>query len=216
MSHEWADLPLHRPSVSVAQAKKDFRRQSVLLNGVSFIPELNSTNNNDLFSSALYNICHMLLRASPLPDSKPTEIAEEVMQRSCRSSTGADSFFAVHQLFSIQDTIVMQHEDEERPTIEITLFSSNGSIYSRSDCKNSYSLVDVTLMGEEESPTPWLYVDTYIRDETDFKTGSYNRTLTIVPSTQPSGCRSVHPPHDDPISVEAELDDGDPLDADGP
>lgn len=196
LPREWEDMPLQSPPTSVAQAKKDFRRQKVLLNGVLFTPELNSMSNNDLFSSALYNICTALLQRCPLADVRSTDIAESVMQHSCRSSTGADSFFAVHQLFSIQDTIVAQYENEGRATIEISLFyqMDKGSIFARSDCKNSYSLVDASLIGGEESPSPWLFVDTYIRDELDFKTGAHRRTLTIVPSPQPSACSSVVPP----------------------
>lgn len=189
---EWVDMPLQSPSTSVAQAKKDFRRQKILLNGVAFTPELNSASNNDLFCSTLYNICSALTRMCPLPDVRSADIAESVMQYSCRSSTGADSFFAVHQLFSIQDTIVMQHEREGQATIEISLFQAMGSICVRSDCKNSYILVDSEEMGNER-PTPWLYVDTYIRDEINFRTGQHLRTLTLVPAVSPLDCTGVRP-----------------------
>lgn len=190
---EWQDVPLQNPNTSVAQAKKDFRRQKVVLNGVSFTPELNSMNNNDLFSNALYHMSGSLLQLCPLADVRAADIAESVMQYSCRSSTGADSFFAVHQLFSIQDTIVAQHENEDHATIEISLFSTRGAIYARSDCKNSYSLVDISQIGEE-TPIPWMFVNTYIRDEVNFKTGSHHRTLSILPSEQYFRCTSVRRP----------------------
>jgi hypothetical protein len=199
---EWVDIPLELPAVSVAQAKKDFRRQKINLNEVAFTPELNSTNNNDLFASSIYNLCEILTRLYPMEggDPKATDIAESVMQRSCRSGTGADSFFAVHQLFSVKDTIVTQHENESHTTIDISLFASDGSVWARCDCKNSYTLVDISQLGEDTGeetadgmPLPWLYVDTYIRDDTNFSTGYHNRALTIVTSKNQIEGRSCRP-----------------------
>ena len=169
--------------VDVSQALKDFRREKVLLNGVSFTPEIASVDNNDTFAISLQNLAKILCRMSPMPgvctSDYSNRISNSILQKSCRTGCGADSFFMVHKIFNIHNSLVTQNISDSDPPIEIDVFISEGCIFSHIECRNSYGIIDLTDL-EEDSPAPWIYIDTFVREETNFTTGETHRLLEIL------------------------------------
>jgi hypothetical protein len=185
----WPSIELPASTMDIAQAIKDFRREKVLLNGVRFTPELNSVDNNDTFAASVRNLCSILCRMFPDNEMDALQISDSILRKSCRTGCGADSFFAVHKMFAVEHSILMQNTRPDDPPIEIDVFFSQGCLYAHTECFNSFILVDsseIEKIGDSE-PVPWLYIDTFVTDETNFTTGESRRKLDIIaPARRPT------------------------------
>ena len=98
------------PIVSKDQAEKDFRRERVILNGVVFIPDKINDARSEAFARSLRILVERMLRASSISQKKGSTdwISDIILQRGCRTSAGADSFFLVQKLFCVDGTFVTQ------------------------------------------------------------------------------------------------------------
>lgn len=102
-------IPLPAPSVTVEQAKKDFKRERILLNDVAFIPDKDDDDRSVAFDLTLRVLLTRLMRSPMVYDSSkyasPADVADLLMQRACRTSAGADSFFTIQKLFCVDSTL---------------------------------------------------------------------------------------------------------------
>jgi len=102
-------IPLPTPSVTIEQAQKDFKRERVLLNDVAFIPDKDDDDRSVAFDLTLRVLLQRLMRSPLVYDtqafSNPEAAADLLMQRACRTSAGADSFFTVQKLFCVESTL---------------------------------------------------------------------------------------------------------------
>lgn len=110
-------IPIEQaPNVSKEQAEKDFRRERVILNGVFFIPDKVDTVRCETFALSLHHLVERLqMQESNLTNSIPSSsssksstISDTILQRGCRTSAGADSFFMVQKLLCIDGTFITQ------------------------------------------------------------------------------------------------------------
>lgn len=110
-------IPIEQaPSVSKEQAEKDFRRERVILNGVFFIPDKIDIVRCEAFALSLHHLVERLemqengrASSSSSPSSTiPSCISDTILQRGCRTSAGADSFFMVQKLLCVEGTFVTQ------------------------------------------------------------------------------------------------------------
>jgi hypothetical protein len=96
------------PNVSKEQAEKDFKRERVLLNGVYFIPDKVDMVRCEAFALSLRHLVERLQRqeneSSSSSSSKASSISDIILQRGCRTSAGADSFFMVQKLLCVEGT----------------------------------------------------------------------------------------------------------------
>jgi len=97
---------------------------------------------------------------SPNPDniSQGDEIISDlVLQRSCRTGSGSDSFFVVEKLLCTPDTFVTQRTEVSDPPVQIDLFKgfseSHTSVYNdaeiiccRIEVTNMFSIYDLSVM----------------------------------------------------------------------
>jgi hypothetical protein len=110
-------IPIEQaPNVSKEQAEKDFRRERVILNGVFFIPDKVDTVRCETFALSLHHLVERLQmqennKTNSTPSSsssKSSIISDTILQRGCRTSAGADSFFMVQKLLCIDGTFITQ------------------------------------------------------------------------------------------------------------
>ena len=184
---------------------KDFRRERVVLNGVPFVPSKEHNFRNDAFINSLRILADRFVAQTdsaylsqgalqPTSLTKPKtkgevrsgeSIANAVLQRSCRTGAGSDSFFVVQSFLCSPETFVTQRSDKIDPPIKIDFFidKNSGHLMSRIEMKNLFSLFELSSMDNEESgdelhqPTPFLNVETIIVDESDFDINVHSRYL---------------------------------------
>ena len=123
------------PIVSKDQAEKDFRRERVILNGVVFIPDKINDARSEAFARSLRILVERMLRASAISQKKGSTdwISDIILQRGCRTSAGADSFFLVQKLFCVEGTFVTQKTSlQAEDPIVIDVFTVPDESQSRS------------------------------------------------------------------------------------
>jgi hypothetical protein len=105
-------IPLPPPNVGTEQAYKDFARERVLLNDVAFIPDKNDIDRSHAFALTLKILLQRCMRCSDAYDAalypRPEAISDLLLQRACRTSAGADSFFFVQKMLCMEGTFVTQ------------------------------------------------------------------------------------------------------------
>ena len=118
----------------IAQAHKDFKRERVLLNDVAFIPHSERESRSHAFSLTLELLVARLLRTQylrhqalprPCDDgvySSAESVRDLILQRACRTSAGADAFFAVQKMLCVEGTFVSQKAADEVPPIHVDVF----------------------------------------------------------------------------------------------
>ena len=98
------------PSVTTEQANKDFKRECVLLNDVPFIPDQDDPDRCHAFSFTMELLLERMVHNRSRVCDKclyPSfvELTDVVMQRACRTSAGADSFFTIQQLLVVEGNV---------------------------------------------------------------------------------------------------------------
>lgn len=99
--------------MTTEQANKDFKRECVLLNDVPFIPDQDDPDRCHAFSFTMELLLERLVHnRSRVCDQclypSCIELTDVVMQRACRTSAGADSFFTIQQLLVVEGTLTTQ------------------------------------------------------------------------------------------------------------
>ena len=95
-----------------------------MFNDVPFIPDKVDSNRSQAFSKTLRLYLKRLLHFKHYDDKdfSPDTIADITMQRACRTSAGADSFFMVQRLLCVDGTFVTQRTGIDDPPIKIDLY----------------------------------------------------------------------------------------------
>jgi hypothetical protein len=184
-------------NVSLQQAVKDFRREKVVFNNVAFIPDACNDYRCEMFELTLSEFAsRMILMA---PDSCAEEysssyrnISDMVMQSSCRTSAGADSFFILQSLFQVPGSVLSQRAASDDPpiVIDLVLDQSKSDQGSSRELKsiikvwNFFSLYDIDIMdncpSDQKDPMPWLDLETIITESYSFKTTERTRKMEIL------------------------------------
>lgn len=123
--------------------------------------------------------------------------AQLILQRACRTSGGADSFFMIRKLFEVDNTLVTQRSNivgftpfinGEPPVVINTLIRPVSDDKDELVCMirlcNSFALYDLETVDmisgdESEDPPSWLEIETVINDTCNLTTGEQNRILHI-------------------------------------
>jgi len=125
-------IPLPNPSATSEQARKDFRRERVLLNDVPFIPDNIDVDRCNAFDKTLSILVDRMMRRKELYDgdlySTSEAMTDAVLQRACRTSAGADSFFMVQKLLCVEGTFVTQRTYVSDPPIKIDVFVADPEV----------------------------------------------------------------------------------------
>ncbi len=125
-------IPLCNPNTTSEQARKDFRRERVLLNDVPFIPDNVDEDRCHAFDKTLNVLVERMARRKELYDtdlySTTDAITDAVLQRACRTGAGADSFFAVQKLLCVEGTFVTQRTYVSDPPIRIDVFVADPEV----------------------------------------------------------------------------------------
>jgi hypothetical protein len=119
-------IPLPCPSVTIEQAKKDFRRERVLLNDVPYIPDQLDVSRSNGFAKSLSMLIDRIKNRGHINCTEAEEdVADLIMRRACRTSAGADAFFTVQRLLCVDGTFVTQKTSGHDPPIRIDVFISS-------------------------------------------------------------------------------------------
>mmetsp|Transcript_24387 Transcript_24387/g.26660 ORF Transcript_24387/g.26660 Transcript_24387/m.26660 type:complete len:372 (+) Transcript_24387:101-1216(+) len=205
-------IPLPEPNVSIEQALKDFYREKVLLNDVAFIPDKHDDDRSHGFSQTLHVLLSRMTTDTSTynfekyGDSK--SVGNLLMQRACRTSAGADSFFTVQKLLCTEGTFLTQKTLEDDPPVLIDVFLASRNppnelnprasisfaqdLCARVQVSNSFAIFDVESVDEitgieAEDPQPWLDVESVVVDETNFREGVHWRKLHLIVTNPETG-----------------------------
>lgn len=195
-------IPLPTPNTTTEQARKDFRRERVLLNDVPFIPDKTDVDRCNAFSMTLNVLLERMMRRRELFDAElypdVEAISDAIMQRACRTGAGADSFFMVQKLLCVEGTFVTQRTFLTDPPIKIDVFvadpasaaeSSNSSSSARKmvTCRTGYSMesAGATVLSRAQRSASGVT-----------ETAAAERDTPAVPSS--SGSRHSTPPSTPP------------------
>jgi hypothetical protein len=118
-------IPMPCPSVTIEQAKKDFRRERVLLNDVPYIPDQLDVSRSNGFAKSLSMLIDRIKNRGHINCTEQEDVADLIMKRSCRTSAGADAFFTVQRLLCVDGTFVTQKTSGHDPPIRIDVFISS-------------------------------------------------------------------------------------------
>jgi hypothetical protein len=114
------------PTVTMEQAEKDFCRERVLLNDVAFIPDKNDLDRSRAFALTLRMVLRRLMYNKTVYNEQLYEnsdtICDLLMQRACRTSAGADSFFTVQKMLCVEGTFVTQKTLIDDPPVHMDVF----------------------------------------------------------------------------------------------
>ncbi|EEY55984.1 uncharacterized protein PITG_08732 [Phytophthora infestans T30-4] len=88
--------------VDTAQAFRDASREEIMLNGVRFVGD----HRIEAFVAAVKRIVSAHVGGEEHPD-RALLVADRVMRSCSRTLSGADSFFAVHELFASPDVLLI-------------------------------------------------------------------------------------------------------------
>ena len=140
-------IPLPSPIVSTEQAAKDFKRERVLLNEIPFIPDQDRNSRNNGFILTLTKLVQRL--QNQLINKSSLDVADVtscILQRASRTATGivrlsfsavtlckmtkfyyfdwsgADSYFMVQKLFSVEGTFITQKINKYDPPVRVDVF----------------------------------------------------------------------------------------------
>ena len=172
-------IPLPERQVDRRQARKDTQREHVVLNGVQFIGDGDSKINN--FISAVKGIG---LSANMNAD-QAEDVAERVLQSTSRTSSGADAYFVLNELFSTsgdEERLLKPRPGPLHP-VQIELLYRNGTTMTckvsttnlfglyRSDEIEEYTREYRPAEDRDSGPEPWVLLDTVVTESLTFTWG---------------------------------------------
>ena len=158
-------IPIEQaPSVSKEQAEKDFRRERVILNGVFFIPDKVDVVRCEAFALSLHHLVERLQMqegsraasssSSSSSSSRSMNISDTILQRGCRTSAGADSFFMVQKLLCVEGTFVTQKTSlraEDPIIVDVFLMHEEVDDSGASSAESSSSSTNSTIDHRSEA-----------------------------------------------------------------
>ncbi|RLN47494.1 hypothetical protein BBJ29_000611 [Phytophthora kernoviae] len=156
--------------VDTAQAFRDATREEVVLNGVRFVGD----HRTEAFVAAVKRIVGAHVGGDEHPD-RALLVADRVMRGCSRTLSGADSYFAVHELFAAPELLVSQ----------LLTAKSNHRFKCRIKSANLFGLywnedVDMLLQSnQQETIAPFVAVDTFVVELMDLTADKSSRRLTI-------------------------------------
>jgi hypothetical protein len=139
LGDHFSSIPLDRSEVDKRQAIFDIQRENIVLNGVEFWGE------GTLFLKTLKRVAETLTSCpSCKGENSSSDIVERILCKASRTTSGADSYFAVERLFNTDEYLLQPRKgDSTAPPIHIDLHMSRGHVQSCVSCVNSYVLVDL-------------------------------------------------------------------------
>lgn len=209
-------IPLPTPNTTSDQARKDFRRERVLLNDVPFIPDKVDVDRCNAFASTLNVLLERMMRRPELFDRElyadAEAISDAVLQRACRTGAGADSFFMVQKLLCVEGTFVTQRAFLSDPPIKIDVFvadpepeydysvSSNkklpivpnhpsGKVSGVGIATNRSESIDSSAGGSDRGPSPDRYNTTNMNNNSSQHGRAHS---SPTPPSTPPAVRHAH------------------------
>lgn len=183
-------LPLN-DEVDTAQAFRDAVREDVSLNGIRFVGE----HRMEAYIAAIKRIV-----AKFTPDrTRCLEIADRILKSCSRTSSGADSYFALQKLFGLDGILIKprqedDHDDDHHqdglppPPLEVKIGLDHDRLKCRISTVNVFGLYrhdDIERVfrfqqqQQQQTIECWIQIDTIVIESIDFSTNTSARYLTI-------------------------------------
>eukprot|EP00935_MAST-01C_sp_MAST-1C-sp1_P000646 g646.t1 len=177
--HEYRDVldavPLPESEVDAAQGRKDIQRENVILNGVQFVGE----EKMEHFINALQAVA---LSANMTKD-QATQITERILCSTSRTSSGADSYFLMKELFE-RPSLLLKPRVEQIPPVRIEMRGSGSSVRCKVNTTNLFGLYrmedieECTKQKYTEYPDAWVLLDTVVTETLTFGSSTKLRNVT--------------------------------------
>ncbi|POM73374.1 hypothetical protein PHPALM_9787 [Phytophthora palmivora] len=166
--------------VDTAQAFRDAAREEIMLNGVRFV----GAHRTEAFVAAIKRIV-----SEYVGDEHPERtllVADRIMRGCSRTLSGADSFFAVHELFATSALLIKPREAAAVP-LDVTLGRDyeDHRFKCRIKCVNHFGLFsneDIELLlqsGREALDAPLVAIDAIVVERMNLSADKSSRRLTI-------------------------------------
>ncbi|POM71047.1 hypothetical protein PHPALM_12438 [Phytophthora palmivora] len=158
--------------VDTAQAFRDAAREEIMLNGVRFV----GAHRTEAFVAAIKRIV-----SEYVGDEHPERtllVADRIMRGCSRTLSGADSFFAVHELFATSALLVSRSRVMATPSYH--------RFKCRIKCVNHFGLFsneDIELLlqsGREALYAPLVAIDAIVVERMNLSADKSSRRLTIT------------------------------------
>ncbi|KAG6622252.1 Lysophospholipid acyltransferase [Phytophthora cinnamomi] len=177
-----AAIPLPvRCDVDTAQAFRDATREEIVLNGVRFVGD----HRTEAFVAAVKRIVGVHVGGDEHPELALL-VADRVMRGCSRTLSGADSFFAVHELLASPELLIKPRAGGSVP-LDVTL--GRDCTDHRFKCRiksvnlfGLYANEDIELLlrsARRELDAPLVAVDTIVVEHIDISADKSSRRLTI-------------------------------------
>ncbi|KAH7468495.1 hypothetical protein KRP22_012045 [Phytophthora ramorum] len=168
-------------NVDTAQAFRDATREEMMLNGVRFVGD----HRTEAFVAAVKRIVGAHVGGDAHPE-RALLVADRVMRGCSRTLSGADSFFAVHELLAAPELLIKPRGSGSVP-LDVTL--GRDCTDHRFKCRiksvnffGLYANEDIALLLQSdrcEMDAPLLAVDTIVVETMDLTADKSSRRLTI-------------------------------------
>ncbi|KAF4032389.1 hypothetical protein GN244_ATG15700 [Phytophthora infestans] len=168
--------------VDTAQAFRDASREEIMLNGVRFVGD----HRIEAFVAAVKRIVSAHVGGEEHPD-RALLVADRVMRSCSRTLSGADSFFAVHELFASPDVLIKPRGGEPPIPLDVILGRDfeDHRFKCRIKCVNLFGLYsneDIELLlrsDREDLDAPLVALDAVVVERIDLTADKSSRRLTI-------------------------------------
>ncbi|ETL25097.1 hypothetical protein F441_21630 [Phytophthora nicotianae CJ01A1] len=167
--------------VDTAQAFRDASREEIMLNGVRFVGD----HRIEAFVAAVKRIVGAHVGGDEHPD-RALLVADRIMRGCSRTLSGADSFFATHELFASPEVLIKPRGDAAVP-LDVTLGRDfqDHRFKCRIKCVNLFGLyanedIERLLRSDrQELDPPLVAMDAIIVERIDLTADKSSRRLTI-------------------------------------
>ena len=120
------------PTPAIEQARRDFNRERVMINGIITSPGGDGEDESSGFENVLEAVKNMIRQAdSTLSESTVDAFSSQVLRETCRTQCGGDAFEAVNLMLSNPDILTIGPSSEQAPPMKLNIRVGRwGSHYS--------------------------------------------------------------------------------------
>ena len=167
-------IPLPESVVDAEQARKDTRRENVVLNGVQFVGESKMRH----FTAAIKAVA----LSAHMSDKEACAVCDRILCATSRTVSGADSYFILGRIFELEN-LLLKPRSELIPPVRVDMRGARGAVQCKISTTNLFGLYqrdDIeahTLGTTDESPDAWVMIDAVVTEHLEF---SFNEGVDVT------------------------------------
>eukprot|EP00937_MAST-01D_sp_MAST-1D-sp2_P003265 g3265.t1 len=161
-------IPLPESKVDAQQARKDTRRENVVLNGVQFMGESKMRH----FTAAIEAVA----LSAHMNEREASAVCERVLCATSRTVSGADSYFILGRIFELPG-LLLKPRSELIPPVRVDMRGAHGVVQCKIMTSNLFGLYrrdeieQLSLAEEDAEPAAWVMIDAVVTEQLEFSFG---------------------------------------------